>query len=483
MLGHRPFNPFEWGFVLSGLVRVADVLAIVICGLFAYWLRNDLADIPSHYLVALLVATLMVLYLGETSGLYRYEGLHQFSTQFGRLIGLWLVVFLILIALAFLTKTSDLFSRIWATSWFLTGFTALVVVRILVVRRIESRRRDGRLARRIAIVGSGVKAGQVRAFIESQNPTVMRLAGQFAPHPTPDPAGPELSPGLAGGMDRLDALIEDSQVDEVILALDEDRDEIITPLLRTLGRRAVDVRLAPDTVSLSIPLLGLQRLGGIGLLEVQRRPISAWDRILKRLEDLGLGLLALCLLGPVMLLIALLIRLDSPGPILFRQQRHGFHNNSFTMLKFRTMTAEASARDGEDGTSESREEPIRQAGRDDARVTRIGRILRRTSLDELPQLFNVLKGDMSLVGPRPHAMSHDREFARLIDDYIARHRVKPGITGWAQIHGFRGETDTEEKIRGRVEHDLYYIDNWSLWLDIKILVMTVLYGFIHRNAY
>jgi putative colanic acid biosynthesis UDP-glucose lipid carrier transferase len=181
---------------------------------------------------------------------------------------------------------------------------------------------------------------------------------------------------------------------------------------------------------------------------------------------------ALVVFAPLLLAIALAIRLDGPGPVLFRQKRYGFANNEFTVFKFRTMRHRPA------------EEPdVPQARRQDPRITRVGAFLRRTSLDELPQLINVLRGDMSLVGPRPHAVAHNVQYAQIIDDYLSRHRVKPGITGWAQINGLRGETDTPEKMRARVEHDLYYIDNWSLMLDIKILLLTPLRGFVNKNAY
>ena len=205
---------------------------------------------------------------------------------------------------------------------------------------------------------------------------------------------------------------------------------------------------------------------------MQERPLSGWSYIVKAIEDRTLALLILIMISPILLLIAILIRLDSPGPALFRQQRYGFNNNVFTVYKFRSMRNDAGdARGG------------RQATRGDPRITRIGAFLRKSSLDELPQLFNVLQGDMSLVGPRPHAVAHNEEYAGIIDQYLGRHKVKPGITGWAQVHGLRGETDTPDKMEMRVQYDLYYIDNWSLWLDLKILVRTLFVGFVNQNAY
>jgi Undecaprenyl-phosphate glucose phosphotransferase len=217
---------------------------------------------------------------------------------------------------------------------------------------------------------------------------------------------------------------------------------------------------------------GYTSFAGLPLLDIHQRPLAGWGGIWKQLEDWVFGVVILILMLPVMGLCALAIRLDSKGPILFRQKRYGFNNNDITVFKFRTMYHQ---RPDEPG--------VPQATRNDPRITKVGAFLRKTSLDELPQLFNVLRGEMSLVGPRPHAVAHNEQYAKIIDGYLGRHRVKPGITGWAQVNGFRGETDTPEKMRMRVQYDLYYIDHWSLIFDIKILALTGLVGFVNRNAY
>jgi len=210
----------------------------------------------------------------------------------------------------------------------------------------------------------------------------------------------------------------------------------------------------------------------LAFLDVFERPLSGWDLVLKNLEDRILGpILCLIFLVPC-LLIALIVKLDSRGPVLFRQPRFGFNNNLVNVLKFRTMYADRPEEPG-----------VPQATRNDPRVTRVGRFLRRSSLDELPQLWNVLRGEMSLVGPRPHAVDHNRHYAAMIDEYLGRHRVKPGMTGWAQVNGLRGETQTVEQMRARVKYDLEYIDHWSLWFDLRILFLTLFVGFVSRKAY
>lgn len=208
------------------------------------------------------------------------------------------------------------------------------------------------------------------------------------------------------------------------------------------------------------------------MFEVVTRPISGWGYLLKTMEDYLLATIALFLLSPLFLIVAIAIRVESKGPVFFRQPRLGFNNQQFDIYKFRSMYLH----NPEPGV-------IKQAGKDDPRITRVGRIIRRTSIDELPQLLNVLEGTMSLVGPRPHAITHNEEFGRDVRGYFARHKVKPGITGWAQANGYRGETDTREKIEARVQHDVYYAENWSLMFDIRIMIITVLVVLFQRSAY
>jgi exopolysaccharide biosynthesis polyprenyl glycosylphosphotransferase len=232
-----------------------------------------------------------------------------------------------------------------------------------------------------------------------------------------------------------------------------------------------EIHLGPEQILHKFESAQLSRRGPMSSLQLTRLPLSRFELLQKRVFDLLFAGLALALLTPLLLAVMLLVRLDSPGPIFFLQRRYGFNQREFRIVKFRTMTTL------DDGSE------IRQAARGDPRITRVGRWLRRWNIDEIPQLFNVLMGDMSLVGPRPHALAHNRDYERRISLYARRHNVKPGITGWAQIHGFRGRTDTDDKMRQRVEHDLYYIDNWSIWLDLRILVQTVLSPAAYRNAH
>lgn len=459
---------------MSGLLRLADALAVAVCAIFAFWLRNDLDGLPAHYTLAILLAVVLLANAAQLTKLYEFRTMMRLRGQFGRVTLVWMTVIVALIVVAYLTKTSSNFSRIWAVTWFVTTSAVLILNRVIAVHRIDRWRAQGKLTRRLAIIGEGTRATRIRARVASAYSRDAVLTGVYAPgNPVKTATGT-----VDGGLDDLLAAVTAGDVDEVVIAVDAAfPTDALRHLVGTLGTTPVEVRFAPDTQDLPFPVLGTSYLGGVPLFDVHLRPLSVWSRVIKRIEDIVLGSLLLLLLAPLMAVIAALIRLTSPGPVMFRQPRLGFNNNAFTLYKFRTMREDASRADEAPGA-----DPV-QARRNDPRLTTMGAILRRISLDELPQLFNVIKGEMSLVGPRPHAIAHNREYAGMLDGYLGRHRVKPGITGWAQVCGLRGETDSLEKMRARVEHDLYYIEHWSLWFDLKILVLTLVFGFIHPNAY
>jgi Undecaprenyl-phosphate glucose phosphotransferase len=259
--------------------------------------------------------------------------------------------------------------------------------------------------------------------------------------------------------------------DDIFIAVPWSQTRIIEACVDTFLRTPAEIHFGPEAILDRFSEAEVAQLGPISSLNLTRRPLSVLQRIEKRVFDVAIASLALILLAPIFAIVALAIKLDGPGPVLFVQRRYGFNQEPFRIVKFRTMTAM------EDDSN------LISATRFDARVTRVGAFLRRTNIDELPQLLNVLAGDMSLVGPRPHALAHDQRYERRIAQYARRHNVKPGITGWAQVSGLRGEIASEEKMRRRVEHDLYYVDNWSLWLDVKIMAMTVFSSKAHSDAY
>jgi Undecaprenyl-phosphate glucose phosphotransferase len=299
-------------------------------------------------------------------------------------------------------------------------------------------------------------------------PAARRLAGMIDAESTGGLgiAGCAALPALGDvpALDWIEAHARSGAVDRVVLCADPAAMPRVNAVLTRLARLTIDVSILPDLGGLTAPVLKVDRIGTLPAVELDFRPLTRWQMMLKRAEDLVLAGLVTVFILPVLAVIAIAIKLDSPGPVLFRQPRAGFHDRVFNLWKFRTMHAHA--RD---------ERAVHQTERNDPRVTRVGRILRRTSLDELPQLFNVLAGSMSIVGPRPHALGMTADGAALhdvIEDYSARHRLKPGITGWAQVNGCRGEIRTHEKLRRRVALDCYYIENWSLRLDLWIMART-----------
>jgi Undecaprenyl-phosphate glucose phosphotransferase len=353
--------------------------------------------------------------------------------------------------------------------WFGLGAGALTALHALVSRRLRHSPAIRQLAaRHVAIVcGHERSCARFLDLLCAQQDADIRLVGVFH-----DSAPRRPSPG-AKPRRSLEDLLEyarEGRLDEIFLALPWHAERRISALVDRLAHLPVDLKLCPDRVGYALAMALGDSVAGVPVATLHRQPIRDWGRIAKRIIDVGVSAVLLIPLAPLLAALALAIRLDSPGPALFRQPRQGFKDDVFELLKFRTMRHDPAA-------------PFVQACANDARVTRLGSWLRRTSLDELPQLINVLRGEMSLVGPRPHQVALNAAFMQHIRRYATRHRVKPGITGLAQVYGWRGATDTEEKMAGRISHDLHYIENWSLLLDLKILALTVLTGFGRKNAY
>ena len=457
--------------VVLGLLRFGDLVVVVIAGIAAYDLRHDTVSLPGTYISALLLGAALTANVFHVARLYQFDRLDHIGPQIPRLVMAWMVVASLLIAAAFFTKISAEFSRIWAAIWLGCSFAGFLIERIVLKFALAYWRRRGLLTRHAVIVGAGDHARRLIRHIRSHSEIGVDVFGLFDDRKTRIPRqidGIE----VVGTIDDLLMFVRSTDIDVIIIALPWQAEGRLAEIMAKLRTVPIDVQLAPDWIGFRLFDRRLNHLGGLPMLTVFEKPLTGWNYIVKAIEDRVLATLMLVVFAPLMVLIALAIRLGSAGPVLFRQHRAGFNNNHFTVYKFRTMRSESEA-----------DAAVVQARRDDDRITPIGAILRRTSLDELPQLFNVLKGEMSLVGPRPHAIAHNQEYEAVIDQYLGRHKVKPGITGWAQVHGLRGETDTPEKMEQRVQHDLYYIDNWSLLMDLRILVMTLFVGFVHQNAY
>ena len=458
--------------VLSGLLRAGDVLSVAISSLLAYALRAGTPELPGTYVSATVLGMVLTANYMHFARVYSLASLRRQAVEVAKVVGAWVAVFATLVVVSILTDTLELFSRAWVSLWFSFSLGGFLLLRAFAALQIDRWLKSGRLALKMGIVGHGELARQVDRQVRQLGERNLRVVGFYDPEEREEREGRLEHGRIRGGVARLVEDIQHGDVDEVVVAMPWSHEKRIREILRTLAGLSVNVRICPDVFTLYLPLRGMTSAAGVAFLDVFERPLSGWDLVLKNLEDRVLGpILAFIFLIPC-LLIAIAIKLDSRGPVLFRQQRFGFNNNPINVLKFRTMYADRPPEQG-----------VPQATRNDPRVTRVGRLLRRTSLDELPQLWNVLKGEMSLVGPRPHAIDHNYKYAVMIDEYLGRHRMKPGMTGWAQVNGLRGETQTVEQMRARVQYDLSYIDNWSLWFDLRILFLTLFVGFVSRRAY
>lgn len=461
---------------ISLSMRILDLSVVAGLGVliwFIYVYPRSGLDV-SQYGTAVALALLLTGNALHFSGVYRPEALKRPAFQLGRVALAVTAVFFALVTIAFLTKTSASFSRVWATGWFVGNLGGLGLSRLILTSKLESWRRAGRLNRATIVAGAGEQGQRLVEALYRDPENDAEILAIFDDRTDRVPRQICGIP-VVGRFDQMVRFCRERHVDQVLIALPASAEARLLEIAEMLKPLPVDVRLCLDLIGFNYRFRSFSHVAGVPFLNLYDRPISQADSVIKWLEDKGLAFIALLLLGPPMVLIALAIKLESRGPILFRQPRQGFNNQIIEVWKFRTMYHELADVDG-----------ARSVTRGDPRVTRIGQFLRRFSLDELPQILNVLAGDMSLVGPRPHALStraEGRPLQEVVAEYASRHRVKPGITGWAQINGWRGETDTEEKVKGRVEADLYYIENWSIWLDILILARTLGAVASARNAY
>jgi Undecaprenyl-phosphate glucose phosphotransferase len=394
---------------------------------------------------------------------YTIRNFDDFSGHIARCFSVWNLAFFCVLALGFFTKTTDVFSRGATGVLYVVGLLTLGGARVAMVGLVGVTKRNGLLPRRrLAVVGF---ESELSTFLRRYDlsKSGMEIVSATAIREGETYLGDDLA--LAAAMVRV------LRPDDIVIAIPWTQTRIIESCVDAFLRTPAEIHLGPEAILDRYSKAEVAQLGPISSLNLTRRPLSVVQRIEKRIFDTTLAALALALLAPLFAIVALLIRLDGPGPIFFLQRRYGFNQEPFRIVKFRTMTAM------EDDAN------LIAATRFDPRVTRVGAFLRRTSIDELPQLLNVLAGNMSLVGPRPHALAHDQRYDSRIDQYARRHNVKPGITGWAQVCGLRGEIASDEKMRRRVEHDLHYIDNWSLWLDVKIIGLTVFSSKAHAGVY
>jgi Undecaprenyl-phosphate glucose phosphotransferase len=471
----QPFLTAYSPIVLAGTVRLIEFALVALVGLvvyFGYVVPRD--GFAWHYFAAIVGISLCAMLAFQAADIYQVQAFRGHEKQYMRLASAWSVVFLLAISVSFFAKAGDEFSRAWLGGFYVLGLVILIGFRRALFLLVRRWTRQGRLDRRTVIVGAGPNGESLSHSLAAQRDSDVRVIGVF------DDRGDERSPTRYDGAQKLgtvDDLVEFARltrVDLVIFSLPISAESRILQMLKKLWVLPVDIRLSAHTNKLRFRPRSYSYVGGVPVLDIFDKPIADWDVVTKWLFDKIVGTLALICAAPAMLAVALAIKLDSKGPVLFKQRRYGFNNELIEVYKFRSMYA-----DKADPTA------AKLVSKNDPRVTRVGRLIRKTSLDELPQLFNVVfAGNLSLVGPRPHAVhakAENRIYDEAVDGYFARHRVKPGITGWAQINGWRGETDSQEKIQRRVECDLYYIENWSIPLDLYILARTP-FALLHSES-
>ena len=461
--------------VLAGLVRVADLLLLCAGGVIAtalvtalYGVVPEGSIIPASAIGS--VATAVSL---ARKGAYRQDALLSLAAQVRLSLASLVVGVFCMVAYLFALHPGHLHVRAWPAAWAVAGAALITLARVGETRLVRGWTATGRLARKVAVVGASDFSGEfIRRLQEEAH--AYRVVGLYDDRHTRVPSSQAGVEVLGTVRDLLDRSKRET-IDVIVVALPLSAVDRIASVLDQLGPAVADICLTTDTAGVRFSSQQFGELGRNPVVSIREAPLKDWRALQKMVLDYTFGVVALLVLSPVLLATAVLVRLDSPGPILFRQPRLGFNNKLFLCYKFRSM---------HHGMADLLAD--KQTTRDDPRVTRVGRVLRKLSVDELPQLLNVLNGTMSLVGPRPHApntKAADRLFTEVVQRYAQRHRVKPGITGWAQANGWRGETTTAEQIERRVACDLFYIENWSVWFDLRIIAMTLLREVRSRHAF
>ncbi len=449
-------------------MRGADLLVVLATGWIAYRIYLGSWAVPDRYAWAFVLAMVLVALSFKVAGLYEAWRGRSLLDEIHALTFAWGGVFAILLVLAVITKTGAYYSRLWGGLWFLLGWFGLVTGRIALRATLKELRKRGFNQRNMLLIGNGEILRTIISNLRAAPWSGLNVSGIL----TDERVESIEDVPVYGKPSDVGPYVSNGGVDQVWIALPLREEDRVRELLHELRHSTADIRYVPDLFGFRLLNHSITDIAGLPVMNLSVSPMDGPSRVLKEIEDRVLAAFILAAVFPLMVLIALCIKLDSPGPVLFKQRRHGWDGRIIKVYKFRTMHVH-----------QEPEGCVTQARKNDDRVTRCGAFLRRTSLDELPQFFNVLQGRMSIVGPRPHAVEHNEQYKELIDQYMLRHKVKPGITGWAQVNGYRGETDTLEKMKKRVEYDLFYIENWSLWFDIKIILLTLFKGFYHRNAY
>jgi len=445
-------------------MHVVDWVAVVLSAYFAHGLYLDEWILRPNYEPAILLGLVLVAWLFSLFGLYRVWRGSPILVELRALLMAWSAVFFLLAFLATLTKTGAEFSRGWGLSWYALGLFVLVGFRVLLRLVLRTLRQHGYNQRQIILIGTESSVNQVIQNLENAPWAGLEIVGVFIDSKD---GVKSLTVPCLGSIDEVGSKIGTLILDQVWIALPLNMEETVHGILHDLRHSTIDIRYVPDLFGMRLINHSVSIVAGLSVLNLSASPMVGISRFAKEAEDRGLALLILILISPLLLLIAAGVKVSSPGPAFYRQERVGWNGRSFTMLKFRSMP------------TDNEHEGARWGGAKEKETTRFGALLRKTSLDELPQFINVLKGEMSIVGPRPERTMFVDEFKDDIPGYMKKHMVKAGITGWAQVNGLRGDTDLNK----RIELDLFYVENWTVWFDLRIILLTVLRGFTSPKAY
>ncbi len=463
--------------LITGATRAFDAFLISLIGYFVFAAHLMPQAGINHKLYLLLIifmASLTVMILQA----FKSYAMHALSFAGRQIVKLWLGLttsFALMVIMLMLTGIYTEVSRFWFILFYSSSFAGILLFRYVLAYGLRFAYKQGRLTKNVVIVGGGQMGKDLIQKIENSNDLHVNICGVFDDR-NRDRIGTTIAGyPILGTVEELISFARENRIDLLIVSLPLKAEHRLYQIFQKLWVLPINIRLSAQSEALNNNAPSLSYIGQAPVIEVYDKPISDWDGVMKNIFDKVIALLAFIALSPVMIAVAIAVKLESKGPVLFKQKRYGFNNELVGVYKFRSMYTDMS--DAEASTLVTKEDP---------RVTKVGRFIRKTSLDELPQLYNVLRGELSLVGPRPHAVqakAADKLYNDVVDGYFARHKVKPGITGWAQINGWRGETDTSEKIQKRVDFDIEYIEKWSLLLDVYILLATPMSLLNTKNAY
>lgn len=461
--------------VAIDLVGFSDIAAVAIGALLPAWIYQSFGEVPTNWAMIVQSALIggFVAYIClRHYGMYDAERLHDLPQNPGRLFAALALAIACVVGIILPIHNLQWHVLVWYSAWLSASFTLILMTRGIAQSLLARMTANGRFDRSVAVFGAGSIAKRVHDHLVDPSSGI-HFAGVFDDRIDQDRINPE---GLevAGKIDDLLAAAYARQIDDIVIALPQGADERITHIMRKLERTPCNVHIVTHLSSEIIPATRshtVSKIGPVGLIDIKEKPLADWAPIVKRAEDIVVASIGLLVSLPLLAVAIAAIKLESSGPAFYRQRRRGLNRAVINVLKLRTLSVTES------------DDQVRQVTAGDSRVTRVGSILRRTSIDELPQLWNVLKGEMSVVGPRPHALVHDEQFSSMIEEYANRHQVKPGITGLAQVKGLRGQTSTVDHIKNRVEQDIAYVNSWSLWIDLKIIAKTLVIVLAGKNAH